>query len=170
MSTVAAATATKEVAADGVDKAKSKKSAGAKQVAAATGAAKPTAAMPQTERKTKEGHTLADLLKMKAPALKEMCAEANVGVTGKKEVLAERLLNPSKHQSFLLKQEVVKAIKDQMVYVKGMDNWAPNSISWHRDGVKWAAFSANFPAAKRTQDTAALWWLRTASGFPCLKS
>ena len=101
MSTVAAATATKEVAADGVDKAKSKKSAGAKQVAAATGAAKPTAAMPQTERKTKEGHTLADLLKMKAPALKEMCAEANVGVTGKKEVLAERLLNPSKHQSFL---------------------------------------------------------------------
>ena len=43
----------------------------------------------------------------------------------------------------------MKALRDQMVYDRGMSS---KSISWHRAGVTWAAFSANFGAAKRPAD------------------
>ena len=101
------------------------------------------------ERKTADGLALAELLKLKLDVLKDRCLEANVGVTGKKEVLAEKLLNPKKHQLQLLKQQIVKAIKDGMTYKAGVRS---GHISWHRDGVKWAAFAAAFPSAKRSAD------------------
>ena len=90
----------------------------------------------QFERKTKDGLVHADLMNLKVDELKRRCYEENVGVTGKKDVLVARLLDPKKHQLQLLKQEVFKAIKDQMVYTKGMGS---GRISWHRDNVKWAA-------------------------------
>ena len=46
-------------------------------------------------------------------------------------------------------RQIIKAIRDQMVYQKGMTS---GSIQFHLDGVKWAAFAAAFPGVKRSAD------------------